>query len=133
MYIQQEKEQEGVLQLPSDYSGNAFATDTREQERQSKAADVPPVTEEEPPREEEAVPVWGRGESKKDTSARKKGWGSLLSDIPLFSSFLPPPRSKEREHDDLFGWLLVGAAVLLFLNDSIDDILPLLLLLLLWD
>ncbi len=137
MYIQQAKEQDLSRQVPPDYSGNAFAA------AEELAAQEPPPTDtdtapnepcvsESPPEEcEESVPTFSGCRAQKST--RGKGWGSLFSDIPFLSSFLPPPRGNRKEHSELLGWILIGAAVLLFLNESIDDILPLLLLLLLWD
>ena len=76
----------------------------------------------EPPPEEESIP------------AARMGGGGILARIPLLSSFLPPPRhgtgDKGRSLPD---WILTGAVVLLLLADEQSDILPLLLLLLLWD
>jgi hypothetical protein len=56
----------------------------------------------------------------------------LLGRFPLLSSLLPPSRGERANHE-LLTWVLLGAAVLLLLDDRTDDILPLLLILLLWD
>lgn len=58
----------------------------------------------------------------------------LLSRLPFLSSFLPPPRCKDGKNSlNLPDWVLIGAMALLFLSEEDNDILPFLLLLLLWD
>ena len=62
--------------------------------------------------------------------------GGLLSRIPFLSSLAPPPRrcgEGERKHSEIWDFVLLGVAVLFLLNGKEDDVLPLLLLLLLWD
>ena len=112
------------VQLPHEYHGTAFAPADEEapvREAQKEEACAAPPEEE---AREEAAPA----------SARvRQGWREgLLSRFPLLSSLLPPARG-EREHGELLTLLLLGVAVWLLLDDKSDDILPLLLLLLLWD
>ena len=71
---------------------------------------------------------------------RGQGFGGLLGKLPFLSSLLPPARHyKEENAQGLFSGggrdlLLLGAmAYLLFFDQSDDGILPLLLLLLLWE
>lgn len=126
MYIQQGTG-EGAVQPPKEYHGTAFQAPQDEalppETEQAEMPEAPRGQEEEP----QAAPTMGRGHQ-----APPRGKEGLLSRFPLLSSLLPPTRG-EGAHSDLFTWVLLGAAVLLFLDDRTDDILPLLLILLLWE
>jgi hypothetical protein len=87
------------------------------------------------------------GAFSKETSAnshseerREPGLGGFFGKLPFLGSLLPPPRHcKEENAQGLLSGsgrdlLLLGAmAYLLFFDQSDDSILPLLLLLLLWE
>ncbi len=141
MYIQ--SPQENSLQLPRDYSGSAFPPPEAEQSEQA-----PPEVEravpdpgepsrgsEEPPdeQEQEAIPA-GAMPRKGERREYAKERGGLFSGLsPLFSSLLPPARGGHAEKSTWRDLIVVGIALLLFLGEERDDLLPLLLLLLLWD
>ena len=60
--------------------------------------------------------------------------GGLLSRFPFLSSLLPPSRGKHKKDGILPEWVVIAAVILLFFSEDGDnDILPFLLLLLLWD
>ena len=64
------------------------------------------------------------------------GLGGLFSRVPFLSSLAPPPRTcheGERRHSELWDWVLLALVALSLLGGKDDDVLPLLLLLLLWD
>ena len=139
MYIQPTSE-DGAhgVQLPRDYAGTAFDTRRQETEDESRESgnDTPEAApcEETEEKEEQATPAFSP--TQKRTCNTEKGRGgilSFLSNSPLLSSFLPPPRKGHEGESDLMQWIMVGLVFLLLLNDSDDDILPLLLLLLLWN
>jgi hypothetical protein len=139
MYIQASSDD--ALQLPQGYSGNAFRPSEAEEppaEETEVRAAQPPDTEEQGQRAQteqgDTTPAgafFGGGRKGCEERGARGGLWSTLS--PLLSPFLPPPRKDHRAHGELFEWILIGAALLLFLSDSSDDLLPLLLLLLLWD
>ena len=96
-----------------------------------------------PEQADEAIPTW-RGErderTERDrdrhrTDEQEKGSrGGLLSRFPFLSSLLPPSRGKHKKDGILPEWVLIAAVILLFYSeDGESDILPFLLLLLLWD
>lgn len=156
MYIQQQPQgaSEGGVQLPLDYSGSVFES---MQSAPAEAVEPPAPQEEhvaqqkaaqenaaEAPTQEQSVEAGlfhrdPHGEAlRRDDEKRKEPpqRGGIFDKIPLLSALLPPPRGKG-EHQGWLGdwkeWVLIGVALLLFLNESTDDVLPLLLLLLLWD
>lgn len=137
MYIQPAPEDiSPERSVPQGYSGTAFAAEP--QVALASTEELATVNSHEEEREEEvkkekSVPAFGKNTEKRGELFSKKWLGGLLSEFPLVSSLLPPPRSHTRDQSDLIQWILIGAAILLFLNDSADDILPLLLLLLLWE
>ena len=123
MYIQENGGAALPFTVPRGYSGNAF----------QEPPPTPPVTEAPPPPPgaevspppEAAAPA-SVGEAPPDTPV------SALGRLPFLSSLLPPPR-KKREGGGLPEWALV-ALIFFVLNDSREgDLLPILLLLLLWD
>ena len=126
MYIQPEREQKEPLSIPSNYSGNAFRPPPR---AEALPIDPPPPPAEAPhpppPVEEEAVSA--------GTVGLEKPRG-LRERFPFLSSLLPPARPEHKKGGVLPEWALIGAVILLFLwEDEENDILPFLLLLLLWD
>ena len=125
---------------PKNYSGSVFAVHAPE----------PPLPQEEPPAaappaaapptaaphaEAEEVRETAAPTNEESAPAACGGRVGILSKFPLLSSLLPPPRRGETEARrlPLPDWALLGAVVLLFLSDEGNDILPFLLLLLLWD
>ncbi len=139
MYIQAQNEQE--LQLPQNYSGNAFRT----QVESDPAPEPPPDMQDNTPQDAQAQPApeeaamagsffeqKGRREGERcDKNERGRGLFSSLS--PLLSSFLPPKCEKKNDRSQWWDLVLIGVALLLFFREDTDDLLPLLLLLLLWD
>ena len=137
MYIQN-KPSEGVpFTLPKGYSGNAFPTPQEaapplQEAPIEEAAPAPdhgedtaaPTNEESPAEATEAFL------SHEDDRHREHG---IFSKIPFLSSLLPPPRKKRGERDALPEWAILGIALFLLLDTPENDLLPLLLLLLLWD
>lgn len=144
--------------LPKNYSGNAFRqyADSSEAERpMPPPAPDPPF---EPPDEapvsdteqrDEAAPVWKSDERdekfRSDThpdrdrehppspSSEQERHG-FFSRFPFLSSLMPPPRGKHKKDGILPEWVVIAAVILLFFSeDGESDILPFLLLLLLWD
>ena len=135
MYIQPERESDNGIFVPRNYSGNAFRMPHEEPpppEQPFPTATEPPTTpleREQPPTEpsadEKSVPA--------STFAPEKPQG-LRGRFPFLASLLPPVRSNRKKGGALPEWALIGAVILLFLwEDEENDILPLLLLLLLWD
>ncbi|MBQ3483187.1 MAG: hypothetical protein IJA78_03330 [Clostridia bacterium] len=137
MYIQPHRDSplELPVTVPRDYSGHTFRApptppprdEPPPEEQVEVLADAPSVTEEaasDPqaaqPDTAEAAPCGG--------TPQEKGF---LSRIPLLSSLLPPKRSGKHE-GELPEWAIIGL-VLILLTDETSDILPFLLLLLLWD
>ena len=125
------------VQLPKEYHGTVFAPaeetgappEVTETTSSASEASAPPVQEVKPPTAQE-----GEDPGATQTGARvSRGlFDGLLGRCPLLSSLLPPSRGERANHE-LLTWVLLGAAVLLLLDDRTDDILPLLLILLLWD
>ena len=132
MYIQAQTDKE--LQLPQNYSGSAFVKETLEPsppvgESESNQAAAPPP---DPEPAVEAGAFFGGAEPERcEKNERGRGLFSTIS--PLLSSFLPPRCEKRADHGQWRDLALIGVAVLLFLREDTDDLLPLLLLLLLWD
>ena len=126
MYIQPEREQKEPLSIPSNYSGNAF----RQPPKEIPPPEAPPPVTEEPP-----LPETEDTESvATNAGCEEKPRGGLRERFPFLSSILPPARSEHKKGGILPEWALIGAVILLFLwEDEENDILPFLLLLLLWD
>ena len=132
MYIQPKREEATPPTLPKGYSGSAFLPSV-----------MPPMPIEqekviEPPREAEAM-----SEDTKEalmpaisTTAREEKRSeenAPTGRFSLLSALLPPKRGK-KEGGDLPEWVLIAAVfLLLFADGEKNDILPFLLLLLLWD
>ena len=141
MYIQPHRDSplELPVTVPRDYSGHTFRappTPPPRDEPPPPASEVE-LRQEAPPRAEHAQepPESPDAEQKSDGETvpcggtpQEKGF---LSRIPLLSSLLPPKRSGKHE-GELPEWAIIGL-VLILLTDETSDILPFLLLLLLWD
>ena len=140
MYIQPPGDD--PIAIPRNYSGNAFRQIPREAPPPEAAAEQPPseptppvaeavqapeAAEAPPPLEAPSAPAGAFGEGK------EKGRG-IRDRFPFLSSLLPPHRGEHKKGGILPEWALIGAVILLFLwEDEENDILPFLLLLLLWD
>ena len=140
--------------LPKNYSGNAFRqyTESGNAEPQAPPDPLSPILPPEPPnetpaaaieQEAEAAPVWNSIDGDRDrrgcdaahhhTKDQDKRDG-FFSRFPFLSSLLPPPRGKHKKDGILPEWVVIAAVILLFFSeDGESDILPFLLLLLLWD
>ncbi len=141
MYIQPEREREEPLSIPRNYSGNAF----RQVPKEPTPPDPPPILPVAPPEEPislsaeppEQTPIAQQTEESVSTSAliaEKGPLHGLRGRFPFLSSLLPPSRGEHKKGGILPEWALIGAVILLFLwEDEENDILPFLLLLLLWD
>ena len=99
--------------------------------------------------DERTAPVWknddrdekyrNEGDTRRDrdhphhhTNEQEKH--GFFSRFPFLSSLLPPPRGKHKKDSALPEWIVIAAVILLFFSEDGDnDILPFLLLLLLWD
>ena len=140
--------------VPKNYSGSAFRQYGRdpEAERPQPPVSPPPVNEPPPdlPQDEapvtdlpdgdgEAIPAWKNSDKNdcEDDRHRKddrEKHGGILSRFPFLSSLRPPSRGKHKKDGILPEWVVIAAVILLFFSeDGENDILPFLLLLLLWD
>lgn len=151
MYIQEEPfvKEQGV---PPDYSGHTYQVPERVEFSTPPAtlADEPPC--EDAPQEmqdaknEESTPAGAfgtrRGADKNQKDGKRGdffgglGLSGLFSRVPFLSSLAPPPRrcgEGERKHGELWDWVLLAVVALSLLGGRDDDVLPILLLLLLWD
>ena len=141
--------------VPKNYSGNAFRQygHDLEAERHEPPVSPPPVNELPPdlPQDEtpvadlpndadsKAIPAWkdnGKNDCEDDRHRKddSEKHGGILSRFPFLSSLLPPSRGKHKKDGTLPEWVVIAAVILLFFSeDGENDILPFLLLLLLWD
>ena len=139
--------------VPRDYSGNAFAPapppppspppadiavppppplafDGGEDEAAPAAPDISEADGTSDPPADAAV----FAEEESAPPAVPAGGGGLFSRIPLLSSLMPPPRGRGKDKGGLPDWVLIAALIFLFSGEGDeDDILPFLLLLLLWN
>ena len=151
MYIQSPvPEGQGHITLPKGYSGNAFATAQTPPSTESKA---PTVTQESVPLPQDAPLEKARSapqdpppphppetDAEKDphtaeafaAATGKQGGHTLFARFPFLSSLLPPARHK---NGGLPEWAIIGLVLFLLLSEreNDNDLLPFLLLLLLWD
>ncbi|MBR2010450.1 MAG: hypothetical protein IKA06_01710 [Clostridia bacterium] len=138
MYIQSNKPPDLPFTVPKGYSGNAFApTPTADpiphvlpSEPEAPPLSPPDVTESEavvpPPQEPEAAPAFApHHETRRE--------GGIFSRLPFLSSLLPPPRKKHGDKEGLPEWAVIGIVLLLLMDSPENDLLPFLLILLLWD
>lgn len=118
MYIQEQ----GAIPfaLPKGYSGNAF------QERDTQTAAVPPPP---PDTDVPPAPAEHREPPKEEPPSAPAG---LFGKMPFLSSLLPPPRRK-KEGDGLPEWAIVALILFVLSDEREGNLLPILLLLLLWD
>ena len=123
MYIQ---ENQGVgipFTVPKGYSGNAFPETSPAVTPQEVIPQAP--SPEDVPQEPEA-------DAAPTVADAPSTLAGAFGKLPFLSSLLPPPRRK-KEGGGLPEWALL-ALILFVLNDSREgDLLPILLLLLLWD
>ncbi len=139
MYIQNKPSEGMPFALPKGYSGNAFATP---QEAKTPVSAQEATSEENastPAPHEDTAEAINEESPDKATEAflaqegdRHREHG-IFSKIPFLSSLLPPPRKKRGERDTLPEWAILGIALFLLLEAPENDLLPFLLLLLLWD
>ena len=133
MYIQTGNE-DFSFAVPAGYSGNAFPPmATPEEPKAAPEAEPPspPPSDDVPEQARESIP---EGEAA-PTFAEKspKRGGSLFEKLPFLSSLLPPPRKKHGEKEGLSEWIILGIVLLLLFDSKENDLLPFLLILLLWD
>ena len=141
MYIQ-ENSAEKERTVPPDYRGHTYTAEpvvpTRAQEQETYEA---PAQEEEMQKSTPVGAFLNKDRAECGQKGGKRGYlygglGNLLSRVPFLSSLAPPPRTcaqEERKHGGLWDWVLLAIVALSLLNGKDDDVLPLLLLLLLWD
>ncbi len=147
MYIQENPAEQHTA--PPDYSGHtyvppppSFAPQPPSEEGATEVGEARAETLE----NEKSAPVGaflkGEHASCAENSGKRgdlfggSGLGGILSRIPFLSSLAPPPRRCEggaRKHSELWDWVLLALVALSLFNGKDDDVLPLLLLLLLWD
>ena len=143
MYIQPHRDftSDLPLSVPRDYSGHTFrmpqppvpkeqSPPSEPQEQAPQPEPSPAVQEPSPAPPESPVEEEETAKETVPCSAPPQEKG-LLSRIPFLSSLLPPKRHGKRE-GELPEWAIIGL-ILLLLTDENGDILPFLLLLLLWD
>ena len=130
--------------LPQNYSGSAFPRAPQPEAAEpplsgteppvtppTPPAESPPTPPSEPQAEPAETPASARPSPPPPPEKRSEPFGRF----PFLSSLLPPPRhgAERKERSILPDWVLLGAVALLFFGDESNDILPFLLLLLLWD
>lgn len=94
---------------------------------EEKEPDLPTLSVDE---NAEILPAMARGAQKEKSTPT----GGLLSRIPFLSSLLPPPRKGGGAGGRLPEWVVIAAVIFLLAGDEDgSDVLPFLLLLLLWD
>lgn len=147
MYIQNNPQGSLPFSLPKGYRGSAFDIPQGEPPETEQAPDPPVLTEAEPQENEPKTAATENGdtegekttaEDEKDAapafSEHKDHHGSgLFSKIPFLSSLLPPPRRGRGEKGALPEWVILGIVLFLLLDTPENDLLPFLLILLLWD
>ena len=161
MYIQPPPSEREPFFIPKGYSGNAFRRPLKEQspppdpggEREEQP--LPEIGQEmvENVMENEHIPPNGMENEGGESFGQSEGeptlpvmvqngaekekshpTGGILSRIPFLSSLLPPPRGGGSAGSRLPEWVVIGAVILLLAGDEDgSDVLPFLLLLLLWD
>ena len=141
MYIQQEGAEQ-ARNAPPDYSGHTYRAEQEEAAMPREESTDPDASSGVQEAESAPVGAFGaQGECAKKERGRGElfgglGLGNLFSRVPFLSSLAPPPRrcgEGERKHSELWDFVLLAVVALSLLNGKDDDVLPLLLLLLLWD
>ena len=128
MYIQPHQNEAPVI--PEGYRGSAFsvAPEAPPPPIEEPSAAVQEPTREAPSEKEPAAEAFAHREERD----RGREGASPLSRFPFLSSLLPPKRKEGK--GGLPDWVLLAAVAVLFFSEEGDnDILPFLLLLLLWD
>ena len=133
MYIQQPSGNAVPFVPPRDYSGSAFLPP-----KERTATPTPPEAEllsDEPAAEPAEAPAEPQKEPLPDSLEGERPTGGLFSGIPFLSSLLPPPRrgSDKDKKEGLPDWAFLALIFFLFMDKGENDLLPLLLLLFLWD
>ena len=140
MYIQ-ENPVEKERTAPPDYRGHTYVAEPPLSEREAEPTPSE-MQEMHPAAENEGAPSTPVGafapreHTPKEERVGAAGLGGLFSRIPFLSSLAPPPRScgeGARKHGELWDFVLLAVLALALLNGRDDDVMPLLLLLLLWD
>ena len=144
MYIQENTASEERT-VPPDYSGHTYTAPPAPTLEAPVQEELPP-TEGDGEQTQKSTPAGAfSGEGRADFSQKggkrgdffgNLGLSGLFSRVPFLSSLVPPPRKcgeGERKHSELWDFVLLAVVALSLLNGRDDDILPLLLLLLLWD
>ncbi len=138
MYIQSNNQPELPFTVPKGYSGSAFSSVpapeplARAAPSEPEPAPIPPpdVAESEavipPPADAEAAPAFAQHHE-----TRREG--GIFSKLPFLSSLMPPPRKRHGKGEGLPEWAVIGIVLLLLLDSPENDLLPFLLILLLWD
>ncbi len=135
MYIQSNN-RELPFTVPRGYSGSAFAPPAPTpppplQEESEHEGEAPTPKEEQP--ESDTVKDAEQAAAPAFAPHREKHRGGLFERLPFLSSLLPPPRKKHGEKEGLPEWVVIGIVLLLLLDSPESDLLPFLLILLLWD
>ena len=126
MYIQQPND-ERPFTLPRGYRGSAF-------EVAPTPPDAPPPPIEPLPEEPPAAPPTEPDAAEAFAPAHSPcREGGIFEKIPFLSQLLPPPRGRKSEKSRLPEWAILGIILLLLLDSPENDLLPFLLILLLWD
>ena len=141
MYIQPSPPaDEAPLSLPKDYGGSVFAPPP------TPPSTSPPTEEQAPPpptaESTQAPPVQNAPPLTQEPPAAaafapakdKRSESSLFARLPFLSSLLPPARSSHGK-GGLPEWAVIGLVLLLLFSEreNDNDLLPFVLLLLLWD
>lgn len=127
MYIQPQQN-DAPPSIPEGYRGSAFSVTPEAPPPPTKEPKEEPSEEphDEPPAAEAFAPF---GEHKED---RHRDHAPPHARFPFLSALLPPKRREGK--GGLPDWVLLAAVAVLFFSEENDnDILPFLLLLLLWD
>ena len=142
MYIQPQRPDlpfDTAPAIPRDYSGSAFskapAPPIGEQPSVSspvtELSESPPDAQQPTPEEQPVVDAASTPVSTDTACKARTPENGLLHRFPFLGSLLPPKRSGKHE-TGLPDWVIWGLLLLLLSEDG-NDVLPFLLLLLLWD
>lgn len=128
MYIQP------PFSIPSGYSGNAFPEESVEEVRAKEEVTEHEVSDEvTAPHDEMQEREDAKGGTGAVAACATPDSGGIFSRFPFLSSLLPPPRRKKEKGSSLSEWVTIGIFLFLIMEDNDQDLLPFLLLLLLWD
>jgi len=141
MYIQNSNATGLPFSLPKGYRGSAFSVAPQEPPPTNEQTPDPPPTNAQAPESPSPPPPT---ESTEDAPAAEAAEafaphrdrareGGIFARLPFLSSLLPPPRQRHGERGGLPEWAVLGIVLLLLLDSPENDLLPFLLILLLWD